>query len=200
MYPRSYRTEPSASNSVLFHLGSPNQASMTVYNGTQKRLNAEPHGVAEALDRSFRHQIQFSIGWARQITILRHSTMEHKHGRIRSHRASQKLSIGGFSIKPKSLSPNPVSMTFYNGGQKRPNTERQGVPETVDRSVRHEIQFSIVWARQRTLRRFIYHTTQKRLKTEPQGVREALDRSLRHEIQFSIVWVRQSRFLDKLDF
>ena len=78
--PRSSRSEFSASNSILYRLGLPNHDSTTCYNGAQNWLSTEPHGTLEALDRSFRHQIQFSIVWARQITILRDSTMKYKSG------------------------------------------------------------------------------------------------------------------------
>ena len=71
--PKSSRSEISASNLILYRLGSPNHHSTTFYNEIQNRLNAEPQGVSEALDRSFRHEIQFSIAWAHQIMILRHS-------------------------------------------------------------------------------------------------------------------------------
>ena len=60
----------SALNSIFYRFGLPNHDSTTFYNETQKRLNNKPQGVPEALDRSFRHQIQFSTVWAFQITIL----------------------------------------------------------------------------------------------------------------------------------
>ena len=64
------------------------------------------------------------------------SKTKHKRGRIPSHRASQKLSTGCFGGKFNFLSPICDSTAFYNGIQKRPNTEPQGVPEALDRMFR----------------------------------------------------------------
>ena len=55
--PRSSRSDCSIANLILYRLGLLNHDSKTFCNGTQKRLNAEPQSVPEALDRRFRHQV-----------------------------------------------------------------------------------------------------------------------------------------------
>ena len=77
-------------------------------------MATEPQGIPEALDGSFRHRIQFSILWARHITILRHSTIEHENDWLPNRKASQKLSMGVFGIKFNSLSFRLAKSRFYD--------------------------------------------------------------------------------------
>ena len=57
--------------------------------------------------------------------------IEHKQGRIPSHKASQKLSIDCFGSK---LDPSSICdyTTGHSQTQKRPNTDPEGVPEVFD--------------------------------------------------------------------
>ena len=125
--------------------------------------------------------------WGRQITILRHCTMEHKNGRIPSHRASQKLSIGAFGIKFNPLSFGVAKSRFYDILQWNTKTAECRATRR-PRSSRSELSAS-----NSILYRLgspnhdsttFYNDTQKRLNAEPQGVPEALDRSFRQQIQF----------------
>ena len=65
--------------------------------------------------RSFRSDVSVAnlIFYHRSV-ILRHSTMKYKNGRIPSHRASQKLSIGSFGSKFNSLPPVGVLIRLYD--------------------------------------------------------------------------------------
>jgi hypothetical protein len=135
--PRSSLRQRSIANSIHCRLGSPNHDSKTFYNAAQQRLNTEPQGVPEALDRPVRSQIQFSISWARQITHdSRPSTMEHKNGRIPNHRASQKLSTAPFASKLDSLSLGLAKLRFYDILQWNTKTAEY-------RATRHEIKNSL---------------------------------------------------------
>ena len=61
----------------------------------------------------------------------------HHYGRIPSHRAPQKLSIGSFCMKLRALPYGGIGTRFYGILRQetplRPNTEPQGVPEALDR-------------------------------------------------------------------
>ena len=65
--------------------------------------------------------------------------MKASHTKTAEYRAtwgSQKLWVGCFGSKFNFLSPICDSTTFYNGTQKRLNTEPQGVPEDRQGSIR----------------------------------------------------------------
>ena len=88
----------------------------------QKRPNAEPQGTPEALDRSFRQQIEF-----RKIDFLH--VIKNENGRMPSRKASQKFSMACSKFNFK----KSIFTLVWN---RTTNAEPQGVREILDESVR----------------------------------------------------------------